>query len=295
MKRFVILVLIAILTSVSVNAQPTKFADKKVPPRRENLKDLPGKVTKIVLLGDNSIMDLMIKDAVDKGWYISPFEFCSLSDFAKYKCDTNYYFLIRVKGLHRKEKEPAMEFLSLIKGNPEANKDMKKMPDILTLPLIPIGDEEGRIFSFIPSYISIIQNHIQKVIDKNLYAYLGTSFYADAINHAKDKKILFLESDFAFPETAQDLSKDFSDKAQFVTQEAMEDSISKATPATLVSLVLAPNISQKGSYCYKMLISTDSRELYYYRKHKITKKNKAGFLKEDLKRMSIPFLVSNGK
>ena len=40
------------------------------------------------------------------------------------------------------------------------------------------------------------------------------------------------------------------------------------------------------TWCYKMIISADTYELYYFKKHKISPKKGPGFLKSDLKRIS---------
>ena len=52
---------------------------------------------------------------------------------------------------------------------------------------------------------------------------------------------------------------------------------------TVVSYVVAPDVPVDGSVCYKMLIGSDTLELYYFKKHKITSKNGKGFLASDLK------------
>ena len=39
-----------------------------------------------------------------------------MEEFEKIKTDTNYFFLMKVDGQFCKEKEPAMEFLALVKG-----------------------------------------------------------------------------------------------------------------------------------------------------------------------------------
>jgi hypothetical protein len=55
---------------------------------------------------------------------------------------------------------------------------------------------------------------------------------------------------------------------------------------TLVSYVVVPTEPMKGSYCYKMLIDAQTHELYYYRKHKISAKAGAGFLPEDIEKIT---------
>ena len=60
----------------------------------------------------------------------------------------------------------------------------------------------------------------------------------------------------------------------------------KKTPDTVASFTVVPADAQVGSFCYKMLIDCESHQLYYFRKHKITKKAGAGFLIEDIKRIA---------
>ncbi len=290
MKK-IALFLVTLLFSVSIFAQPIDMATKEVPPRRENLKDFIGKTTKIVLSGDNSLLDLLLKDAVDKGWYVSPFEFCSVEQFEKEKSDTNYYFLVRADGKIKKEKNNSIEYLSLLKGSNKVKNGIENMPEILSLPLQFSDNEDGKVFMYLSSYIKIIQTHVQKVINNNLYAYLGMLMYTDAIESATDKNLMFLDGDFAFPVTEVELERDFKGKGRFVSEKEMDRAITDGTPNTIVSLIIAPASEKSGVYCYKMLISTDTQELLFYRQHKISKKNGAGFLKEDYRRMSVPFLM----
>ena len=57
---------------------------------------------------------------------------------------------------------------------------------------------------------------------------------------------------------------------------------------TLVSYVIAPTQAGHNSFCYKLLIDCNNHELYYFRKHKISKKVGPGFLLEDIKRITSP-------
>ena len=63
----------------------------------------------------------------------------------------------------------------------------------------------------------------------------------------------------------------------------MDNALENKRPQTLVSLSIAPKNPLAGSYCYKMLISTNTNELFYYKKQKITTKNPQGFLNDDIK------------
>ena len=56
-------------------------------------------------------------------------------------------------------------------------------------------------------------------------------------------------------------------------------------PGTLVSYVAIPSEPVAGSFCYKMLIDTQTHKLYYFKRHRIGKKAGEGFLPEDIDRI----------
>lgn len=283
MKRL-FCILLASLLVFNLSAQEKSLLSKK-----DDFKDFPAKTTKVVLAEDNSLLDLMLKDAIEKNWYISPYEFCSMSEFENIKADTNYYFLIRVNGKMKKENEPSMEFLSLIKGGQAAEKGLSAMPEIISIPLQPIDDNEGRVFTYLPAFVNIIQKHVAKINSSILSAYIGIAAYADMMNGVNNKEILFGENDFAFEVSQEKMDKDFKGKARIVSEGTIDKALDDKAEDTLVSLIIAPIIEQKGSYCYKMLISTDSQELFLYRKQKLGGKVKKGFNSEDYKRMAAPY------
>ena len=84
------------------------------------------------------------------------------------------------------------------------------------------------------------------------------------------------------PFTAQDI-KLLEDLADILDKYMSPDRAN-----TLVSYVVAPTTPGPGSYCYKMLIDPHSAELYYFRKHRISKTDSPGFLVEDIKRITSP-------
>ena len=98
--------------------------------------------------------------------------------------------------------------------------------------------------------------------------------------------IVFAEEDLSSLITKSILVT-IADKGIIVTDEDEADSfILDYAPATLVSYVAAPSEPVVGSYCYKMLIDSETHTLYYFKKHRITKKAGAGFLPEDLERIT---------
>ena len=69
-------------------------------------------------------------------------------------------------------------------------------------------------------------------------------------------------------------------------EEEADEALQDGRRDTLISYVVAPSLPHTGSWCYKMVISAGTHELYYFDRHKIGTRNPAGFLKSDVKQLS---------
>lgn len=282
--RKTIAIIVSLLAASALYGQGFSLFQKK-----DDLKNFSAKTTQVVVQGNSSLDDLMLMNAIKNHWHLSPYEFCNMEKFEEIKTDTNYFFLMKVDGQFSKEHEPAMEFLTLVKGSEKASGGLDKMPEVLSLPYRPLNDDSGDSFEYLAPFINIIQAHILKVQRNKLSAYIGISAYSDGMNGASSKEILFCQDGFNFEVTQEMLDEDFKGKARLVTKDEIGKALKERRPETLVSVIVAPNVNQRGSYCFKMLISADTWELYLYRKHKMSGKSGAGFTKEDYKRIAAPY------
>lgn len=293
MKKILATVL-SLIACMSASAQSNpgidmeikQFEEKKVDSGREYYGDIPARITKVVVSGDNSMTDLLFRNAVEENWNISPFEFCSMEEFDRIKTDTSYYFLMRIDKMHRMTSDPVMEFVCFLKGNGKADKSLSSMPELIALPLFPEDDGNDRVFTYLPAYMNIIQNYIQKIVDGRIYPLGHGNIHLGSLNKSRKNRILFNSSDLAYKAPMQTFERLFRGRAETVTQEEIDRAMKDAAAGTLVSLTVAPPSEGKGSWCYKMLISADTYELYYFKRHRITPKKGPGFLKSDLRRIS---------
>lgn len=246
------------------------------------------KITKVVI-PSTSLADLMLRDAVNKGWRISPFEFCTMDEYNKIKEDTSYFFLLRVDGRFRRELEPKVEYLTLIKGGPEVKQGLYSSRDIITLPLQEIDDNSGMNLYLLPMYVDLIQNHIYRVQKDISLAFKGNAIYSNKVGEIKGKNFLFSVDllNYKIPETH--FAALFNGGIKLVTTEEIEDAIIENRANTVVPVIIKPKGGSSGSFCYKLLIGTDSHELLFFRRHKISKRVPLGFTKEDIRKISVPF------
>ena len=271
------ILLIIALAAISASA----FAQAQIDTKKVKIGDFTQKVTKVVLTG-SALFDGVLQDEVAARWRVSPYEFCSLEEFNSLKNSDKYYFLLTTKGQFKKETEPSLQFLTLVKGGNQASKGIDEMLEIVSLPIASAEDPSGRELVFLPAILNIIQKYTVDSMDKDYSAYAGLVNYTSRISKSEGMNIVFSEDDLDATVTENEL-------AGFVVTD--EDSADKFvmdnTPNTLVSYVAAPSNPVNGSFCYKMLVNAETYELYFYRKHRINAKNGPGFMPYDIRHINI--------
>lgn len=260
------------------------FGQAQITTRRERLKDFTTKTTKVVLTGDE-FLDEALKESVAATWTVSPYEFCTNEEFQGIKTSDNFYFLMVVKGQFRRESEPGIDMLTLVKGGEGAEKSIDDMFEVVSFPLRPTEDPSGREFVLLPAFLKIIQDHTTGLTDTEMKAYANIG--AKDTKKLRIKRIFFWSEDFApqvDEQTKRSLDEDFLIKED---EDEVDEIFNEGTFNTVVSYVVAPSEPVNGSICYKMLIGSDNHELYYFKKHKITARNGKGFLTSDIKAIKL--------
>lgn len=268
------------------------FGQNSLKEIKSNFRNFSSKTT-VVVLDPDGMTDAAIRDAVVKEWKISPYKFCTYSEYQEIKGDTSLFFLLLQKGRYKREAAEGIEYMTLVRGGGETKNTILKHPELISLPLRGIGDESGRFFSFIPAYINIIQSHIGKIADGILLAYAGELAYSNrSYDDLAEKRILFATQDIGFKTERDEIKWQFRGRADEVSEDEVIEALHSAKKDVVVSVVVAPAQLQKGGYCYKMLIGAGDRELYLFKKHKLSARNPKGFTREDIKRISVPFQLA---
>lgn len=263
------------------------WGQAQIDTKKVKISDFTQKITKVVLTG-NMFYDGSLKSEIAAKWHVSPFEFCTMQEYEALKGDDNYYFLLTVQGQFRKESEPGLTFLSLVKGGKNAAEGIDEMLEIVSFPLASAEDPSGREYVFLPAVLDIIQNYALDSMENDINAYTGLPNYTMNITKSGDMTIVFSEKDLSGEVTPQVRNQCFDEKVLVLEEEEADEYMSPDKSSTLVSYVVAPTSGKAGSYCYKMLIEPQTNTLYYFRKHKITKKAGPGFLAEDIRRIAVP-------
>ena len=261
-------------------------AQAQIVTKDAKIEDFQEKTTKIVLTG-NEFFDSALSEEIRTRWNISPYEFCSLEDFNSLKGSSDYYFLMCVKSRFKKEPEPGIQMLTLIKGGEKADKGLGKMLELVSIPLCSAKYPSGREMIFLPALIDIMQEQVIHVLSSSISAYSSLSEASGNMFDARDMSIVFSEDDLSDEVSEEMLSQYFHDGVFLSDESGADDIMLGNMENTLVSYTVAPFEPTAGSsFCYKMLIDAGTHELYYFKKHRITKKAGAGFLPEDLMRIT---------
>lgn len=276
MKRLLI-ILSAIIIPLIADAQA------QINTKKMKISDFTEKITKVVMTG-NDFYDLSLKDEVKARWRVSPYEFCTWEEFESQRNSSDFYFLLTTSGKFKKESEPGLDMLTLVKGGTGAT--INSMLEVVFLPFASTEDPSGRELVFLPAFLDIIQNHALQSMEKDTDGYIGLSNSSMNIAKAGDMEIVFAEEDLSSEITKELRDLCFDSDMTVTDVDSADDCILENKPNTLVSYVVAPSDGRIGSYCYKMLIDAQTYQLYYFRRHKISKKFGPGFLAEDIKRIN---------
>lgn len=278
MKRTLVIIISVLLPVLA-------WGQAQINTKKVKLGDFTQKVTKVVLSG-NEFMDSELKDEVTARWRISPYEFCTLEEFDVLKSSGDYYFLIITNGQFRKDSGPTIQFLTLVKGGEGAEKGIDGMLEVVSLPIAAAQFPSGREFVFLPAFLDIVQGYTLDAMEKDSNAYGGLGNYSGNIMHSDDMHIVLSRDDLAIPyESLEDGSISLYEGMSIADVEEVDALMLENAEKTIVSYVVAPFEPQPGAFCYKMLIDTQTHKLYYYKRHRISAKAGAGFLKDDLKRI----------
>lgn len=226
--RLLHLFVCAALLSAALSA----YGQGKVYTRKVRLEDFPTRTTKIVLSG-NSILELTLREEVAIHWRISPYEFCTPEEYEGLRTSNSHYFL-------RLAHDEGISYLILTKGGRDDEKESLKKPfEVVRMPIANYEEPSGRELVLMGAFLDIIQAFVEEAMISDRAAYTGLS----AANGTQMRgKRLYLD-------------EDRSDEA-CLQQEA----------DALVGVTIAPSQISFNTVCYKMLISADTHELYYFEK-----------------------------
>lgn len=277
MKKTFTIILAALLPALA-------WGQAQINTKKMKIADFTQKITKVVLTG-NEFFDMALQNEITMGWRISPYEFCTMEEFEEYRASDEFYFLVSVDGKFRKDNIPTISYLTLVKGGQGAEGGIDKMLEVVSMPVASAQSPSGREFVFLPALLEIIQNYTLASMENDVNAYGGLGTITQKIEKGSGFMAVFTEEDIC--PSVYDMEKvEFSEDELFITDENKADSyMLDRADNTLVGYVVAPSEPMPGATYYKMLINARTYQLYYFAQDKVSRKEGAGFMPADIKKI----------
>ena len=277
MKKAFAIILAALLPVLA-------WGQAQINTRKMKIADFTHKITKVVLSG-NEFFDMALQNEITMGWRISPYEFCTMEEFEEYRTSDEFYFLVSVDGKFRKDNIPTISYLTLVKGGQGAKEGIDKMLEVVSMPVASAQSPSGREFVFLPALLEIIQNYTLASMENDVNAYGGLGTITQKIEKGSGFMAVFTKEDIC--PSVYDMEKvEFFDDELFITDENKADSyMLDRADNTLVGYVVAPSEPLPGATYYKMLINARTYQLYYFAQDKVSRKEGAGFMPADIKKI----------
>ena len=207
-------------------------AQAKVYTKSARLADFPNKTTKVVLTGQ-PVLDALLKEEFTSRWRISPYEFCTAEEFGAQKSATLYYFIHFVQ-------DSEFTYMHLTKGGPESGKNsLQNAMEVVQIPISAAGVPSSGELVFLPAYIDMVQEYVQKAMVTDRAAYGGLKSIVRRSTRGKT------------------VCRDEEEGRELFLQQA---------PDTVVPVTILPAPGSRRPHAYKMKVSTDTHLLYKFRK-----------------------------
>jgi hypothetical protein len=234
-----------------------------------------------VVLGTGSITyDMYIKDAVQKYWKSTVFEFIDQPTFDKRRFDSKYSFLVLMKAVF--DKDPggvSYNYISLVLG--DATTNLTKMPELCSIPLSYTDDNITDYEYAIPAIVKFMQKHVLNLEeDRFLISLKGLKYYNSATGF-KDKVLLFNKEMMATnADSPEKIKTAYPYYVKLITAEEIQQELLSNPTNALFHFHVGPNKSTAAGKCFDMIFDLDGN-LYYYNSRKITNDNEDGFNLKD--------------
>ena len=281
-KQAVILIFILTYFSVLSSAQQVLPTEKQV---NTFLR------SRTYFVYDNNIFgtyNSAIKDAANKHWKITDFDFINKDDFKKKKNVSSASMIIQTESHFEGQEELGVfSSLSLVLGKPGGT--INTMPDIITVPLAYSDVDYDHYFYKFGLALLFMQNHVQwlkdnpHVEDKALI-----NHYKNSKISTKNKTLYLLKNEMAEDVNTIDKIKQVYDgEVKFVTKDEIKEAVDSKNHDVLVLHIVAPSRNVKGSVVTKMILDAANADIYYFDYHRIKSKKKPNkFLKSDFEALN---------
>ncbi|MGC9470154.1 MAG: hypothetical protein ACP5D1_01290 [Bacteroidales bacterium] len=256
-------------------------------PTPEEAGRIPQITTMVVLENDMfSSYNIYVKDAMEKHWKLTPFEFISTAEFENLRKDPDYGFLVLTGTSFEQDKGHVYyNFLNFLLGKDV--REIEEMPELCSFPLsYSEADEEEYVYK-LELVIRFMQQHAEMILkDPSVTALQFLTYYNKNTSELVDKTLLLEADDLAEDVNTEEEIRELIDHTfRIVARDEIEAAIAEKRPHTVILHKVGPENTSNTGRTYKVLIGCDDARVYYFNYHTINRRNSDGFLKSDFRRI----------
>ena len=228
--------------------------------------------------------NMVINDAMEKYWTITPYEVVPFVEFERMRNNSELSFIWQPKVKLKKDKKNVHYlYMDIVMGG--IAKDDLSMPILLPVPLAYTGVDEDDYVEKLPLMLRFAQIHINnlRAAPKPNKVH-NLKNYSDNSRMLKDMVLLVQESDLS--DEVNSLAKIkavYPGVVKIVTAEEIEKAIENKEPNTAVLHQIGPAADDDEGRSYRQIYGTADALLYYYNFQKITKRRPAGMSARDFR------------
>jgi hypothetical protein len=234
-----------------------------------------------VVLGTGSITyNMYLKDAVEKYWNITDFEFIDQQEFDKRRFNSKYSFLVLMKGVF--DKDPggvSYNYLSLVLGDVATN--MTDMPELCSIPLSYSDDNNSDYEYAIPAIVKFMQKHARNLeYNRFFISVKGLKFYNKSAGFKGKGLLLNSEMMASNANSPEKIKTGYPYYVKLATASEIQTELTSNPANSLFLFHVGPAKNSAAGKCFEMIFDVEGN-LYYYNSRKITNDNEDGFNMKD--------------
>lgn len=240
--------------------------------------------TCMVLDNSNVSYNVFLTDAVKKYWKNTEFEFIDQQEFENRRFNSNYSFLVLMKGVF--DKDPSgisYNYMSLVLG--DAAQNVTNMPEICSIP-ISYSDEPNSDNGYaFPAIIQFMQKHALNLENKRfIISIIGFKYYNHKIGF--NNKVLLLNKDKVAAEanSPEKIATVYPYYIKLLSSTEIEAEIATNPSNMVFNFHVGPTTNSGSGKCFEMIFDLEGN-LYYYNNRKITNDNPDGFNLKNFKQI----------
>ena len=240
--------------------------------------------TTLVVLEDGiNPYNIFIKDAVNKHWKTTPFEFISKKEFETRRYDSKYSFLMLMEYVY--DKDPggvSYSYISLVLG--DKSRDINNMPELGSIPLLYFDDTNLDYEYALPAIVKFLQIHAKNLEKRRFNIYIrGLSYYNTS--GFKDMQLL-MNKDKMAPDaySVEKINTVYPYFVKLLSSSEIKEEIASNPKNALFHFHVGPNQDKGVGKCFEMIFDVNGN-LHYYSSRRITNDNQDGFNMRDFRRI----------